>query len=65
MNERSQWGTRLGFLLAAMGSAIGLGNIWRFPQSLMKMVGEHFYSVLICFINCRYTASHHGIYNRA
>ncbi|MDD2212745.1 MAG: sodium-dependent transporter [Clostridia bacterium] len=28
---RDQWGTRLGFILAAIGSAIGLGNIWRFP----------------------------------
>jgi NSS family neurotransmitter:Na+ symporter len=29
--KRSQWGTRAGFILAAIGSAIGLGNIWRFP----------------------------------
>ncbi len=31
MAEREQWGTRVGFILAAMGSAVGLGNIWKFP----------------------------------
>ena len=31
MTQREQWGTRAGFILAAVGSAIGLGNIWRFP----------------------------------
>jgi neurotransmitter:Na+ symporter, NSS family len=31
MEQREQWGTRAGFILAAVGSAIGLGNIWRFP----------------------------------
>ncbi len=32
MNEkRGQWGSRMGFVIAAIGSAIGLGNIWRFP----------------------------------
>lgn len=30
-NERGSWGSRIGFLLAAAGSAIGLGNIWKFP----------------------------------
>ncbi len=29
--QREQWSSRLGFVLAAAGSAIGLGNIWRFP----------------------------------
>jgi len=28
---RPQWGTRAGFIFAAVGSAVGLGNIWRFP----------------------------------
>ncbi len=31
MQEKQTWGTRSGFILAAIGSAIGLGNIWRFP----------------------------------
>ena len=31
MAQREQWGTRMGFVMAAVGSAIGLGNIWRFP----------------------------------
>ena len=29
--NRGQWGSSVGFVLAASGSAIGLGNIWRFP----------------------------------
>ena len=31
VEKREQWGSKLGFVLAAAGSAIGLGNIWRFP----------------------------------
>lgn len=29
--QRQHWGSRFGFVLAAAGSAVGLGNIWRFP----------------------------------
>ncbi|MFL1731673.1 sodium-dependent transporter [Moraxella oculi] len=29
--QRESWSTRSGFILAAIGSAVGLGNIWRFP----------------------------------
>lgn len=29
--KREQWGSSLGFILAAAGGAIGLGNIWKFP----------------------------------
>ncbi|MFB3070051.1 MAG: hypothetical protein ACE1ZF_05120, partial [Gemmatimonadales bacterium] len=28
--QRDAWGSRTGFLLAAVGSAVGLGNMWRF-----------------------------------
>lgn len=28
---RDQWNSKLGFILAAIGSAVGLGNLWRFP----------------------------------
>lgn len=31
MTTRSQWGSRLGFILASAGSAVGLGAIWKFP----------------------------------
>lgn len=29
--NREQWNTKAGFILAAVGSAVGLGNLWRFP----------------------------------
>ncbi|WP_459194873.1 sodium-dependent transporter [Halosimplex sp. J119] len=31
MVERETWATRVGFLVAAIGSAVGLGNLWQFP----------------------------------
>ncbi|MYL49024.1 sodium-dependent transporter [Halobacillus litoralis] len=43
MENRAQWGTRAGFILAAVGSAIGLGNIWRFPAVAYENGGGAFF----------------------
>jgi|SRR5690625_2754957 len=43
MDQRSQWGTRAGFVLAAIGSAVGLGNIWRFPAVAYENGGGAFF----------------------
>jgi len=32
--ERERWGTRSYFIFAALGSAVGLGKLWRFPGGL-------------------------------
>ncbi len=40
--KREQWNTQMGFLLAAVGSAIGLGNIWRFSYMAYSYGGGAF-----------------------
>lgn len=39
MDTRGKWGSKFGFVLAAAGSAVGLGNIWRFPYAVGKNGG--------------------------
>ncbi|MBW3582506.1 MAG: sodium-dependent transporter [Euryarchaeota archaeon] len=51
--ERGAWSSRTGFILAAVGSAVGLGNIWRFPFSAAEGGGAAFifiYLVLLLLI---------------
>ncbi|MEM7152294.1 MAG: sodium-dependent transporter [Myxococcota bacterium] len=45
-----QFGSRLGFILAASGSAIGLGNIWRFPYTAGENGGAAFVLVYLGFV---------------
>ena len=40
--NRDQWGSRLGFILATIGSAVGLGNIWRFSYQAYENGGGAF-----------------------
>lgn len=49
--KRDNFGTRLGLLAAAAGSAVGLGNIWKFPYITGKNGGAAFILVyLICIV---------------
>lgn len=48
--EREAWGSRIGFVLAAAGSAIGLGNIWRFPYITGQNGGAAFVLLYIAFV---------------
>lgn len=47
MKDRSNFTSRIGFILAAAGSAVGLGNIWRFPYLAAKYGGGTF---LLCYL---------------
>ena len=47
MNKRANFATRLGAILAAAGSAVGLGNIWRFPCETGANGGAAFILVYI------------------
>ena len=47
---RPEWSSKIGFILAAVGSAVGLGNIWRFPYIMGKYGGSAFLLVYLLII---------------
>ncbi len=50
MAQRETWATRAGFILAAVGSAVGLGNVWRFPYQVGEFGGAAFLVVYLALI---------------
>ncbi len=40
-NDRANFGSKLGVILASAGSAVGLGNIWRFPWNTLALGRTH------------------------
>ena len=62
--KREQWGRKFGMLMAAAGSAIGLGNIWRFPYITGKYGGAVFvltYLIIVCLIGLSLMIAEHAI----
>jgi len=50
MEKRGSFGTRLGIILATAGSAVGLGNVWRFPFMTGQNGGASFILVYLLFV---------------
>src|SRR5690625_7474800 len=47
--QQEQWSSKLGFILATAGSAIGLGAIWKFPYMVGVSGGGAFFFIFIIF----------------
>lgn len=48
-NNRANFGSKLGVILASAGSAVGLGNIWRFPFETGNHGGAAF---ILIYLGC-------------
>lgn len=46
-HSHGQWTSRIGFMLAVTGSAVGLGNIWKFPYMIGQSGGAAFVLVYL------------------
>ncbi len=49
-SRREQWHSRIGFILATVGSAVGLGNVWRFPTMVARRGGGAFLLVYLLVV---------------
>lgn len=71
--ERGSFGTKIGVILATAGSAVGLGNIWRFPYLTGKDGGAAFILIYVLFVFalgipgmiCEFVVGRHGGSNAA
>ena len=53
MKAHNQWASKLGFILATAGAAVGLGNLWKFPYLMGRNGGFFFliaYLIFICIL---------------
>lgn len=50
MNTKNQWASKLGFIMATAGAAIGLGNLWKFPYLMGRNGGASFLAAYLIFI---------------
>jgi len=48
--QRDNWSSRIGFIFAAAGSAVGLGNIWRFPYLVAGNGGSAFIFIYLLLV---------------
>ncbi len=66
METRGNFGSKLGIILATAGSAVGLGNIWRFPYMTGQNGGAAFILIyLVCIILLGLPGNAERIYHRS
>ena len=66
MPQQEHWKSKIGFVLAAAGSAIGLGAIWKFPYVAGTGGGGAFLLIFLLFtLLLGFPLANRGIYSRA